>query len=297
MTISESTSLCDSGHDVEPAVTNPPSDGLVRQQGCGRVAVVQIRGRSVVRSAYATSPLRLLTPNNHGHGAWIYASNYGGGLVDGDAIDLHTTVESDAMAFLSTQSATKVYRSPHGTEFTLHADVRENGLLISAPDAVICFAGARYRQTQQANLAAGAGLILLDWITSGRRESGERWAFSEYLSQTVIYLDGHLIVHDSLALRASDGELITRLSRYDVLAVAIVIGRPLQRNVEQIVTRVRDEQIQRHADQVITVSPITGEGCILRVAGQSADTVGHTLRDFLHFVPRLLGDSPWARKW
>ena len=297
MMISASTSLCDPGCDVEPAVTDLPSDSLVRRHGYGRVAVVRVRGRSVVRSAYSTSPLRLLTPNNHGHGAWIYASNYGGGLVDGDAITIKTTVESGATAFLSTQSATKVYRSPHGTEFTLHADVGENGLLISVPDAVICFAGARYRQTQRVDLAAGAGLILLDWMTSGRREAGERWAFNEYLSRTVIHLDGRLIVHDSLALRASDGELVTRLSRHDVLAVAIVIGRPLQEDMEQIVARVRDERVQRHADRVIAVSPIAREGCILRVAGRSVEAVGHTLQDFLHFVPRLLGDSPWARKW
>ena len=31
-------------------------------------------------------PLRLLTPANHGHAAWVYTSSYGGGLVDGDRV-------------------------------------------------------------------------------------------------------------------------------------------------------------------------------------------------------------------
>ena len=170
---SASTSLCDPGHYVRPGNADRRPTRAERRNGCGRIAVVRARGRSVVRSVYATSPLRLLTPKNHGHGAWIYASSYGGGLVDGDAIAIQATVGIGAMAFLSTQSATKVYRSPHGTEVELHAEVGENGLLISAPDAVVCFAGARYRQTQRVNLAAGAGLILLDWMTSGRRESGD----------------------------------------------------------------------------------------------------------------------------
>ena len=297
MTTFASTSLCDPDHSIELAMAAERSASGARRQGDGRIVVARVRGRSVVRSVYATSPLRLLTPKNYGHAAWIYTASYGGGLVDGDAITIQATVGTDAKAFLSTQSATKVYRSPRGTKVTLHADVEENGLLVSMPDAVVCFAGARYCQTQRVNLAAGAGLILLDWFTSGRRESGERWVFNEYLSHTVIRLDGHLIVHDALALRASDGDLATRLGRYDVLAVAMMVGRLLQRDVEQIVARVRDERVRRHADRVVTVSPLSGAGCVLRVAGQSIEDVERTLQDLLHFMPRLLGDSPWARKW
>ena len=274
-----------------------PSYHSVRRQGRGRIAVVQTHGKSVVRSAYATSPLRLLTPKNHGHAAWIYTSSYGGGLVDGDIVAIQATVGAHAAAFLSTQSATKVYRSPHGTEVELQADVEDGGVLVSMPDAVVCFAGARYRQTQRVNLASGAGLILVDWMTSGRRESGERWAFSEYLSRTSIHLDGRLKVYDSLALRASDGKLATRLNPYDVLAVVVVIGQLFQEHSEQILAQVQNEEVKRHADRVVTVAPINEVGCVLRIAGQSVEEVDHALRDFLHFVPRFLGDNPWARKW
>ncbi len=294
---SASTSVCDSDRSVELGMATQPSVRAARRPGYGRIAVEQTRGRSVIRSVYATSPLRLLTPKNHGHAVWIYTSSYGGGLVDGDTITIQATIGTDSQAFLSTQSATKVYRSPRGTAVTLHADVEENGLFVSVPDAVVCFAGARYRQTQRINLAAGAGLILLDWLTSGRRESGERWVFNEYLSRTIIRLDGRLMVHDALALRAADGELVTRLGRYDVLAVVVVIGRLLQGDVDQMMARVRDERVRRHADRVVTVSPVSKVGCVLRVAGQSVEDVEYTLRDLLHFVPRLLGDSPWARKW
>ncbi len=286
-----------SDHAVELTDKDLPSYHSVRRQGSGRIAVVQTHGRSVVRSAYATSPLRLLTPKNHGHAAWIYTSNYGGGLVDGDVIAIQATVGARAMAFLSTQSATKVYRSPHGTEVELRAAVEDEGVLVSMPDAVVCFAGARYRQTQRVNLTGGAGLILVDWMTSGRRESGERWAFNEYLSRTIIHLDGHLKVYDSLALRASDGKLATRLKPYDVLAVVVVIGQLFQEHSEQIMAQVQAEEVKRSAARVVTVAPINGVGCVLRIAGRSVEEVDHALRDFLHFVPRFLGDNPWARKW
>src|SRR5207237_901842 len=41
---------------------------------------------TVVGAAYAKSPLRLLTPRNHGAAAWAYTSTLGGGFVDGDRV-------------------------------------------------------------------------------------------------------------------------------------------------------------------------------------------------------------------
>ena len=212
----------------------PPAPETAPRPGRGRVVVERVRGRSVVCRAYATSPLRLLTPRNHGHAAWVYTSSHGGGLVDGDDVAVRASVGAGAAAFLATQSATKVYRSPRGTRTALDAEVGENGLLVAAPDAVVCFAGSRYRQTQRVAIAAGGRLVLVDRVTSGRRESGERWLFDEYVSRTAVHLGGRLLVHDAVALRASDGRLTARFGRYDVLAVAMVIGRGLEDEIARI---------------------------------------------------------------
>ena len=274
-----------------------PEPRVARRPGHGRFTVERAGGRSVVRRAYATSPLRLLTPKNHGHAAWIYTSSYGGGLVDGDDIAVEASVGSGAAAFLSTQSATKVYRSPRGTRVALDADVGEDALLVVAPDAVICFAGSRYRQTQRVAVAAGGGLVLVDWVTSGRRESGERWAFAEYVSRTVIHRAGRLVVHDAVALRPSDGPLAERFGRYDVLAVAVLVGRKLEGEIERLDARVREVPVERRADRLVAFAPLEPGGGVLRIAGRTVEDVDDTLRDLLGFVPRLLGDSPWARKW
>ena len=149
--------------------------------GRGRLAVVRGRdGRSAVTRAYTTSPLRLLMPKNHGSAAWIYTSSYGGGLVDGDRIVLEVDVGPGAAAFLSTQASTKVYRSPRGTGSELHARVSADGLFAVIPDPAVCFAAARYGQIQSFDLSARSGLVLVDWVSSGRHVSGERWAFHEY---------------------------------------------------------------------------------------------------------------------
>ena len=36
---------------------------------------------------------------------------------------------------------------------------------------------------------------------------------------------------------------------------------------------------------------------MLRIAGRTLEDVDGALADLLGFVPGLLGDDPWARKW
>ena len=269
----------------------------VRRLGVGRLTVVRGHGRSVACQVYASSPLRLLTPRNHGHAAWVYASSYGGGLVDGDTLTIDTVVGREACAFVSTQASTKVYKSPNGTGAELTASVADGGLLVLAPDPVVCFAHSRYHQRQRVELEAEASLVLVDWVSSGRRESGERWAFEEYVSRTIVNLNGRLKVHDGLALRAVDGDLGSRLGDYDVLAVVILLGASLKEEVRRVSARIGEQSADQWPGQLVAGAPVDELGCVCRIAGRSIEQVGQTIRDLLNFVPRRLGDDPWARKW
>jgi urease accessory protein len=265
--------------------------------GLGELDVIRGPRRSVVSRALATSPLRLLTPANHGHAAWVYTSTYGGGLVDGDAISLRLSVGAGASVLVSTQASTKVYRSPRGSAAEMHADVGRDGLLVAVPDPVVCFAGSTYRQIQRVNLAEGAGLVLVDWISSGRRASGERWAFDEYVSRTTVRYHGRLVVHDATALRSTDGDLATRMGRFDVIAMAVIVGAAMRSEWTALISRLSQRPIVRRADELLAAAPLGEIGCLLRVAGRSVEHVGRQLRQLLGFVPALLGDDPWSRKW
>jgi urease accessory protein len=279
-----------------PAVLSSADASEAR--GRGRLAVVRGRnGRCVVTGAYATSPLRLLTPGNHGSAAWIYTSTYGGGLVDGDRIVLDVDIGSGAAAFLSTQASTKVYRSPNGTSTELHARIAAGGLLAVIPDPTVCFAGSRYEQVQSFDMSADSGLVLVDWVSSGRHASGERWAFHEYVARLRARVGGRCVLHDALALRADDGDLRDRLGRFEVLAVLLILGTRMRERAAEIAARVAEMPIRRRPDQLVTATPIGECGCLLRVAATSVEQTARTVREYLGFLPALLGDNPWARKW
>src|SRR4051812_14789077 len=110
--------------------------------GEGELAVERVGARSVLASAIAASPLKLLAPSNHGDAVWIYVVNFGGGLVDGDELKLRARIRRGASALVTTQSSTKVYRSPRGCSQSFEAEVEEDATLVVLPDPVACFAGA-----------------------------------------------------------------------------------------------------------------------------------------------------------
>ena len=265
--------------------------------GTGQIEVTRSAGRSIVARAYATSPLRLLTPRNHGDAAWIYAASYGGGLLGGDRVAMSVRVESGACAFLSTQASTKIYRSDRPAALELSATIGPSAQLVVWPDPVVCFAGSSYRQRQQFDVDGTGGLVLVDWMTSGRRGSGERWRFTRYDSRLTIRVDGRLVLLDALALDAGDGDLRSRMGRFDVVGAAALVGAAVRGPIDEILTRISAIPFERRPDLLLSVAPLANMGCIVRVAGRSVQDVARVLGHNLAFVSALLGDDPWARKW
>src|SRR5437879_2266694 len=103
--------------------------------GNGFLQVEVISSQSAVTSAYASNPLKLLTPRSRGQSVWACLSSFGGGLVPGDETTLSINVVPSARCFLTTQASTKIYRNPlqRPCRHTLRADLKKDSLLVLAP--------------------------------------------------------------------------------------------------------------------------------------------------------------------
>ena len=265
--------------------------------GTGILDIARVDRRSVVRRAFATSPLRWLTPRNHGPAAWVYASSYGGGLVGGDTLRVTVNVGAGASAFVSSQASTKIYRSFDRTSADLTATVSAGGHLVLWPDPVVCYAGSAFRQAQCVDLNGDASLILVDTMTSGRRASGERWQLVEYANRITVRQDGRVVLFDSTRLSGIEGNLAARMGRFDVLSSVAIIGSRFRENVRAIVETIAACPVERRADLLLSAAPLGHSGCLLRVIGRSTEQVAGVVRGYLSFLSCVLGDDPWARKW
>jgi urease accessory protein len=286
------------------AATDATTENFRDAAGTGALEVVLQGRRSVVTRARATSPLRLLTPSNHGHAAWVFTSTFGGGLLGGDAVHLQIDVGNGAAALLQTQASTKVYRSPRGASSKLEARVGAGGQLLVMPDPVVCFAGAAFEQAQQVDVQAGGSLVLMDWITAGRRASGERWAFDRYASRLSVDYAGRAVLRDALLLSPAEGPLANRMGRFNCVCAIVIVGDAVQAQAAAASEAIAGMEATKCADLLVAAAPLgsypgsnNAAGCVIRIAGVSTEDVGRAARTWLGFVPGLLGDDPWARKW
>jgi urease accessory protein len=266
----------------------------------GRVHLSHIRKQTVLTHCYATSPLKLLSPRPAGPSAWIYTSTFGGGLVAGDNINLHITLDAHTKTFLSTQSSTKIYRSIAGASCgqSLAANLAENSLLVYAPDPLICFAESIYEQKQSFHLHPTSSLFFLDSLTSGRHARGERWAFTRYSNRTYIQINNTHLVADSLLLDSLDGDLKSsfRMGRFNCLGTLILLGPHFTQLAQQLLGQISSQPPPRHSDFIVVASPLA-DGAIFRLASTDLTQVSRFLSIFGPIFHDLLGEDPLTRKW
>ena len=274
--------------------TAPPA------KGCAQLEVELVVGESTATSSSATSPLKLLTPCARGKSVWAYASNFGGGLVAGDETQLDLRIGAEARCFFGTQASTKVYRNPArlACSHATRAKLARGSLLVFAPDAVQAFAGSSYRQRQEFHLASTAGLVLVDWFTSGRVARGERWAFDHFQSRNDIFIDGRRVFVDSILLNSAAGpiESTHRAGRFNCFALLFLIGESMRGAAAKLIAEIGSRPVERAAALLCGASPVQ-DGAVLRMAGEDVESVSRELKRHLSFLADFLGDDLWARKW
>jgi urease accessory protein len=249
----------------------------------------------VIARAFARSPLRVLAPRNHGHAAWVYLTTLGGGMVDGDRVDVRVTAGPGAVALLGTQSATKVYRSTsnEGCAFRLGVTADEDAAVAVVPDPVVCFAGARYSQRVHVTLARSASVLLLDGYSCGRAARGERWAFGRFDARTTVERAGTRVLVDATRLDPCHGEVGARMGPFDVVLSLVVVG-PRFAGVRAAMMEAAGPPSE---DVVAAASPVGADGAVLRVAACRFERASRVLRSCFGELARVLGDDPFARKW
>jgi urease accessory protein len=267
--------------------------------GNAGLSVNVVAGQSAVTEAWCSNPLKLLTPRSRGPSVWAYLSSFGGGLVAGDRTSLTVRVGPNARCFITTQSSTKVYRNPQRKQCShkLSARLEENSLLIMAPEPVQSFADSNYRQLQDFHLHPTAGLVLMDWFSSGRAARGERWTFHRLQSRNEVFIDGRRCLLDSLELDHAHGPIggVHRLGRFNCVAMVSIVGAPLREKAGALLASVGSQSIGKRASLVFSASPVGG-GVVLRIAGEHQEEVARYIYQALEFVGQLLRDDPWIRK-
>jgi urease accessory protein len=165
-------------------------------------------GRSVAARQFHQGALRVLRPHYlDGSGQVCYVVvNPGGAYLGADLYVIDVEVAAGAKLLLTTQSATKVYRTPGSfAEQRMRLRLGERAQLELAPDQLIAYREASYRQNTHITMHPTSSLVMSEVITPGWSPDGAAFRYEELRLRTEITIGsagrGRLLALDNLLIR------------------------------------------------------------------------------------------------
>jgi urease accessory protein UreH len=113
-----------------------------------------------------------------------------------------------------------------------------------------------------------------------------------------VFVAGRRVFLDSLLLDPGAGFAASahQVGRFNCFATCLLVGKPVESVAAGILSTVGERPVERGATLITSASPVAG-GVVVRIAGESTESVGCDLGGHLQGLVPLLGDDPWARKW
>lgn len=192
-------------------------------------------------------PLKLISPSPKTDqlSVLVFLLSYGGGLVGGDQVNLSVEVQPSAKLSIVTQGHTKIFQSNSPDVVTrqkLHVDLKRHAALCLLPDPVQPFGGSVYEQIQIFNVASGASLCLLDWVTHGRSARGENWSLTRWVGRNEIWASEgpklpkpRLLVRDAIILdgkeRSTQLQALQESMHKHAIIGTLILRGPLMKKV------------------------------------------------------------------
>lgn len=195
---------------VELVETRPVGRLAPAASWAGRLALEIDRrdGRSIAVKQFHDGALRILRPHyldESGQVCYVIV-NPGGAYLGGDKYLIEVSVADGADLLLTTQSATKIYRTPNNraqqhTRMTLGAGSR----LELLPDPLIAYREASYGQVTTVDMDPTASLVMAEVVTPGWSPDGELFRYDEIRMRNEVSIGGRLTVLDNLLIRPGTG--------------------------------------------------------------------------------------------
>jgi urease accessory protein len=183
-----------------PAVKTPMGELRLRIERRG--------GRSVAAQQYHRGALRVLRPHYldmSGQVSYVMV-NPGGAYLGADLYVIDVEVGGGASLVLTTQSATKIYRTPGSfAEQRMTLRLGEGAQLELAPDQLIAYREASYRQNTHITVRPSSSLVMAEVVTPGWSPDGASFRYEELRLRNEIHVETpggtSLLALDNLLIR------------------------------------------------------------------------------------------------
>ncbi|KRE76981.1 hypothetical protein ASG79_16365 [Arthrobacter sp. Soil761] len=274
------------------------------QSPMGRLELgVTLRGRrSLASHQFHEGALRVLRPHyldDSGQVCYVVV-NPGGAYLGADLFLVDVEVQDGADLLLTTQSATKVYRTPGSfAEQRMTVRLGEGARLELMPDQLIAYRQASYRQRTSVTLRPSSSLVMAEVVTPGWSPDGAAFRYQEVRLRNDIHIeaadgDPQLLALDNLLIRPPlhDVTGLGFMEGYSHLASLVVVdARVDQALADQLHGLTAGRESLTGISLTRTVAGTTG--LVLRSLSHSTDELNLLLRSCTDLLRGLwYGQAP-----
>jgi urease accessory protein len=232
--------------------------------------------------------------------ATLFIINPCGGLVGGDALRMHVDLEERAHLLLTTQSATKVYKTlGHPASQKMVFNLKEGAVLEFLPDHVIPFAGSSFVQEIEINMEKKSVAIIVDSFASGRTARGERFQFLKYQNKIEARYIGRTFLLERMLITKNSADLsdVGIMEGNDYLASFYILTDSVSSH-EGLVDMINSE-LEKFEDLTGSVSFLSEKGLLIRILSKTAFSLNDAiLKTWALVHQEILGQkAPSLRKY
>lgn len=136
------------------------------------------------------------------------------GILEGDRLESDIAVARGAALFVTTPSASRVFRMKTGSaECRQHFTVAAGGWLEVLPEPLVPHRGSRYRQATTVEVEPGGGLFFVDLLMPGRiAHRGEAWVWERLCLETEVRLGRELVLRERLDTAGAELQALATLA-------------------------------------------------------------------------------------
>jgi len=240
----------------------------------------QCNGETRLVRDFARAPFHIsgtLDSDPLSEAATVYSQSPTGGIAQGDRHDITVAVGADAVAHVSTQSATKVYSMDHNYA---HADVSlsvgSGGHLDYVPEPTILHERSRLYQSLTLDVAADGSAVVGEIVVPGRLAREEVFEFERYLSRVRIRGPDRLLATDAAHLQPGDRSPQSPgvLGGDNVYGTLFVVAPAAD---ETTLSDDVHEAVAEHTPTAGATALPNGAGVVVRALGETSEPVRETL--------------------
>ncbi|YCI95290.1 urease accessory protein UreD [Arthrobacter sp. R3-55] len=274
-----------SGVDAGPWGIVEPGAGLaLGERGVrGRLELgVGVRGgRSVALRQFHEGALRVLRPHYlDGSGQVCYVMvNPGGAYLGADLFVIDVEVGAGAELLLTTQSATKIYRTPGSfAEQRMSVRLGEGSRLEVMPDQLIAYREASYRQNSHLSLHPTSSLVMAEVVTPGWSPDGASFKYEEVRLRNEIWIQGkngeQLLALDNLLIRPplNDVTGMGFMEGFSHLGSLVVVDPRVDQGLADDLDRI-SRDFDAHTGVSLTATIAGTTGLVLRSLSNSTEVL------------------------